>query len=326
MPAHGSTGRVRAIDSKSSRKPNAPLSAAQMRLRLDERAAAVPQPPASWMKETLPALLAQWGAFGGFVGRRKRKGRVLVEVCLVVMTVAKHDPGKRGIKRVPAVVRWKDGRRTYQLATDVQEIAQKVERHATNVLGPGDSVVVGTAKGAIGAAVLHPQAGPCVLTAGHVVILGGGAKGSPATIRSVGTDFPARVVDVRDTGTYDYAVIAPEPGVDCDNLFRNLNRIGPVCVPTARQFGEPLLFLSPMDRAYGLEFRGVGGQFQTPEGFFDDVIYTSFGTVPGQSGGTLIDSSQQVWGFLVGALGSQYSIFAPADKILRAAGVSLIEG
>lgn len=327
MPERGSTGRARAATPKSSRKTAASLSAAAMGKRLREQPKNVPQPPANWRDGELRALLDQWGAFGSFIGRRKKAGRVLREICLVVVTTRKHEPGrgKDRVKRVPRFVRWKDGRHTYRLPTDVQEVAQHVKLHAGNVLGPGDAATVGPSRGSIGAAVVHPSEGRCVLTAGHVVVGGSGAIGSPATLMSETVDFPARVVDFRQQATVDYAVIVPDPPVDCDNLFWDEYRVGPVYTPTASDVGKAVYLLDGSGNVRTLSCQGVGGQFETTGGTFVDVIQTEAKTCDGESGGTLIDDSRNVWGFLIGQLGDQYALFAPAHLILAEAGVQFIQ-
>ena len=77
----------------------AEVVATTMGKHLREKGSATPQPPARWKREELPVLLAQWGAFGGFVGRRRRAGKWLDEPCLTVMTSRKHAPGRGGVKR-----------------------------------------------------------------------------------------------------------------------------------------------------------------------------------------------------------------------------------
>jgi hypothetical protein len=296
-----------------------------MHKHLRDHGQAIPQPPRSWHQHELPRLLAQWGAFGGFIGRRKRAGKWLDEPCLVVMTALKHDPKRGGVKRVPSFVRWKDGRHAYRLATDVLEVAPTIRRHAANVLGPGDSVTVGNEQGSVGAAVTHPQAGPCVLTAGHVVANGGG-KGQPTTVTSSGTDVAASVVDFQSQTTIDYAVIRPAAGADCDNLFSNAYRIGPVYTPAAADVGTTVFLLDGTGNVTRAWCRGVGCQFDTGDGRYFDILQTDCISCPGQSGGALIDSAQRIWGFLIGTLDNQFSIFAPAQLIFDTAGVQLIQG
>jgi len=325
MPEPRSAGRVRAAARRSPRKAQAPMSAAALGRRLREQGGAVSQPPASWKETELPRLLEAWGAFGGFVGHRTRAGRRRKELCLVVMTSRKHEPTRGGVRRVPAAVRWKDGRHTHALPTDVVQVVPEFKLHA-NELGPGDGVTVGDAKGTVGAAVVHPQAGSCVLTAGHVVLEGGGAVRGAATVSSGGVDFAAQVVDCRQSTTIDYAIIAPSPRAGCDNLYCDEYRVGPAYTPMPGDVGSRVYLLDASGNVTPLKCTGVGGRFQSSQGVYANVIQTNPGTCDGQSGGALIDDAQRVWGFLLGKLGDQFSIFAPAQLILDAAGVRFIQG
>lgn len=325
-PASRARGTASGSPRKSDKRTKAPLSATAMGKHLRQHGSAIPQPPARWRQEQLPLLLAKWDAFGGFIGRRNRAGKWLDEPCLTVMTTDKRDPKRGDAMRVPAFVRWKDGRHTYRLATDVLQVTPSVHRHLANVLGPGDGVTVGEVGGSIGAAVLHPQSGRCVLTAGHVVANGGGARGLAATVTSNGTDFPASIADYSSQTTIDYAVIQPLSDADCDNLFRDVYRIGPVYTPTAADVGTTVFLLDGAGSVTRTWCRGVQCQFDTAKGTYFDIVQTDCISSSGQSGGALIDSAQRIWGFLIGALDNKFSIFAPAQLIFDAAGVQLIQG
>ena len=116
------------------------------------------------------------------------------------------------------------------------------------------------------------------------------------------------------------------PGADCDNLFRDVYRIGPVYTPAAADVGTTVFLLDSAGSVTRTTCRGVGGQFDAGQGSYFDVLQTDCISNAGQSGGALIDGAQRLWGFLLGALDGQFSIYAPAQLILDAAGVQLIQG
>ena len=176
----------------------------------------------------------------------------------------------------------------------------------------------------VGAAVLHPSAGRCLTTAGHL-FAGGIGPGRQATIVGNGVRVPGTVIAFQNRATIDYALVAPPPGFDSENVFSGSFRIGPVFNATAADRGTQLFLIDRLGVVTRTTCRGVGGGFDTAAGTFVQTIQTDPIGQPGQSGGALVDEAQRLWGFLLGTLGDQFSIFAPAQLILDAAGVQLIQ-
>lgn len=329
MPATSKTSPIAARKARQ-RHPAAPgrtMNAAALRKHVEAQGCLVPQPPPSWMENELPRLLAAWGAFGGYVGMKCKAGRWTPDLSLVVLTSLKHEPGRGAgeARRVPKTVTWTDSNRVHRLSTDVLEVPPEILLQRGNVYGPGDGAEFMGEMASIGAAVVHPRAGVCVTTAGHLF---GGANSSriAASLTSDGARVPARLVDLREQGTIDYALLSPGPGVSCDNLFRNTMRVGPVFNPTAADAGKKVFVLDRHGQATTTLCRGVGGVFITSAGRYFDTIQTDPVTESGQSGGALVDQAQRLWGFLLGSLGNRLSLFAPAQLIFDEAGVQLFQG
>jgi hypothetical protein len=302
------------------------MSGPQLRDRLRDRGCLRAEPPPPWMRTELKLQLARWGAFGAFLGHKQTGGRWTSEPSLVVVTSIKHDPGRArgGVRRIPVHVRWHDRSLRHQLATDVQQVPAKLMLHFGNVFGPGDAAEYQGDRASIGAAVVHPRFGACLTTAGH--LFGRAPSNIDAHIVSDGTRVSARVVGVQERGVLDYALLAPRRGVACDNLFRNAMRIGPAYTPTLLDVGKRVYLLDGSGTATRTTCRGVGGQFFTTAGTYANTIQTDAVSQPSQSGGALVDDAQRLWGFLLGSLGSRYSLFAPAQLILDEAGVQLFQG
>lgn len=281
-------------------------------------------PPPAWWEQTLPGVLQQWGAFGAYLGFKTVAGRRTRQLCLVVQTLSKHDPRRSsGIKRIPARIRWRDGRIAYSLPTDVLERTNVFERQVGAIFGPGDLAAFSGNVATIGAAVSHRLRGRCLLTAGHLLPPSVPA-GTAVQTRANGIALNTRLVGHARKGSVDYALLAPVRAAPLDNLVEDALRIGPVYTPTRRDVGRRVRVVRQDGRFHATVCRGVSHHFVDSTGeFFANTILTGPITVPGDSGGALVDEDNLLWGFLVGQSPGVHSAFAPASMVLHAAGVSL---
>jgi hypothetical protein len=270
-------------------------------------------PPRAALAE-LHDRCSQWGAFATYLGRKKTRGRwtnQLSLVCLVENKPPLHEIPKD--RRISGTVRWQERRRTYSIATDVVAASPTLELQQAVILGPGDGAGFSGADATIGAAIDHPDFGRCLTTAGH--LFGGpGAVGSLAQARASGMQFSAQVKRCVVQLAADYALLQPTQPCDCDNLFRDRVRIGPVFVPTPADQNKRL-FVLDQNGAVPTICTGVHARLNTVVGVFEDVILTTPVTTAGMSGAALVDSDSRLWGFLLGTFAG-FSFFMPANLLL----------
>lgn len=287
----------------------------------------VSRPPARWMREELPRLLELYGAFGFHIGMKRRGGRWLRQPAMVFLTVKKGDARERaaGSAKIPKAISWKDGKRRHSLPTDVHEICVDFELQLKTAFGPGDGATFGGSSALIGAAVRSPEHGSCVLTAGHLFGSTHSNEGADVAVQSGQLLATALAVEVIVDNEVDYALLKLPNDVECDNLFDDQIRIGPVYTPTEADLGADLYILGRSGFARHTICRGVNQRLQFGHRVLSGVIATDAVTKKGQSGGALMDASNRLWGFLLGALPGQFSIFVPAQSIFDMAGVFLVE-
>lgn len=299
------------------------LSARELAERLRGKPGSVDQPPPEWLHEVLPDLERRWGACGSFLGSKRVGRRWTAEPCLSVLTLAKRDVRRTrdGIQRVPALVRWRDGRCSGSLSTDVIEVEDSITLHAP-VFGTADAAATAGGGATVGAVVHRGTGERWLTTAGH--LMPGAAVGTPVRVRSGGAILTTTLAEHRMAGTVDYALLRPPPGSPCDNLFQDLLRIGPVFTPTLADRGRRLFVLHGSERATPTVCRGVNGRFTAGGITYVNVIQTDPTTLDGESGGALVDDSMRLWGFVLGTAGRRFSFFAPAELILHVAGVRLV--
>jgi hypothetical protein len=284
------------------------------RLSASERGVRRRTPPRDALRELHDHACGEWGAFATYLGHKKTRGRWTKQVslvCLVEHKVPLQDIPKQ--QRIPKYVRWKERRRTYALPTDVVTASPTLQLQQGIVLGPGDAASFGGADATIGAAIDHPDFGRCLTTAGH--LFGGpAAEGRLAQARASGVRFNALVKRCVLQLAADYALLQPTQPSDCDNLFRDRVRIGPVFVPTVADQNKRLFVLDQAG-AVPTICRGVHARMNTAIGVFDDVILTTPVTQPGMSGAALVDTDSRLWGFLLGTFAGR-SFFMPANLLL----------
>ena len=270
----------------------------------------------------MPKLLETYGAHGYQFGRKHSGGRWRQQPAITFFTKRKHDPASGAeIARIPTWLTWTDGKRRHRLRTDVIELADALELQA-GVFGPGDGMQFGAQVASIGAAVNRPGAAALLTTAGHTF----GHRqneGQTVTISSGAETAQAKVEISIVQGSIDYALLSPIDAVQCDNLFNDQIRIGPLFHPTLGDVDTPLMVLDRFGRATPTQCRGVDATIESRGVTYDGLITTDPVTVPGQSGGALIDYTNRLWGFVIGRIGPTVSIFVPAHVVFTDAGVLL---
>jgi len=298
---------------------SARITAKELLVHLRSSSKHCPQPPRNWMNDELPKLEAQWGACGSFLGMKRIGRRWRAQPALVVLTTQKRNISRHAgeVSKVPSSISWKDGRVTHRLSTDVVEVGNSVVLQA--VFGPADEAA-SVASGTIGAVVTSPQ-GRFLTTAGHVF-----ASGSGATVRVISgaSQLPATLAERVVDGTIDYALLKPVNPASCDNLFRDLIRIGPVYTPTLADRGRRVFVLHDSGTATPAKCIGVNGRFNLNGVQYFDVIQTTPVTEDGFSGGALVDEAMRLWGFVLGVVGGRFSFYAPASLVLNVSGTQLL--
>lgn len=311
--------------SRAAKSEVLPVSAATL-ARSQKAGGHVASPPLDWIAQVLPGLLEAYGAFGYQIGLKRKHGRWLRQPSLVFLTERKGPPKVRGVgtTSIPKFLNWKDGKRSHRMPTDVIEMPAQVELQAAAVFGPGDGADFRGEVASVGAAVRSPLHGDCLTTAGH--LLGGRHNlGRQVKVESDGLKVMATAAEVVVDGATDYALLKLPLASPCANLFRDQIRIGPVFTPTSLDLGTVVHVLDRLGQATPTVCRAVDQRLFLTSTGFKGVIVTDPVTKVGQSGGALIDGSNRLWGFLLGSLPGQFSLFSPAQSIFDSAGVSLIK-
>lgn len=272
-------------------------------------------PPAGVRKRLIATAIRRWRLFGAYIGQRKRRGRWTREISLVCLTTDKQPMRQlpKG-RRIPRVVTWRERARTYRLATDVIEATAELTLQSAPIAGPCDSVHASDSRAMIGAVIMHPNFGRCLTTAGHL-FSGPRPIGQAAVLRTGTKSLGFTVRQCVRQGGIDYALMSPDSACDCDNLFQDVIRIGPVFIPEPSGKGRQLFVLNGVSDSQPTVCRGVNATLVLSNGIFDDVILTDAVTDDGESGTALVDGENRVWGFLIGA-NAEFSVFMPAHALL----------
>lgn len=273
-------------------------------------------PPAAVRAELLDRVSRQWKVVGIYFGFKRSGSRWLRTPSLVCLVERKLR--KRSLltlaARIPLRMDWKERKRSLSIPTDVVESSTEVQLQQGPILGPGDSATFGSGFATVGAIVDHPVFGRCATTAGH--LFGGPAAiGQRAQLTSGNQSFLAEVRQCIKQLAIDYALMTPVAPCDCDNLFQDRARIGPVLVPTVADLNKRAFILDGAG-AVPTVVRGFHARLNTALGVFDDVILTDAVTRPGMSGAALVDTKSRLLGFLLGTLG-RFSFFMPAPQLLQ---------
>lgn len=278
--------------------------------------------------DELCALPNVQGCYLGY----KRIGTRMTRQLSVVACVDQKPTSRDVLRaaRIPRSVEWAiSSQRTGALPTDVQVLSGGAFQ-GRPVLGAGDEVVAitregkstQTVAGTLGVAMRHPEFGPVVTTAAHVV----GAREFGVVT------FPARheprVRIVNGSGvepltgilhrivfqpTADYALIGPPPGTSAENLYVDREPLGAPYAPDRRDINQRALVLTATT-ARQTRLRGIAARV-TIQGFaFRELLLTDLATDGGDSGACLVDGTSRVMGLLVGVVqigGVPRSAFAP---------------
>jgi len=260
-------------------------------------------------------LMKKPNMVGCYVGKKMvsgKKGRGLSIVCAVKDKIELKKLKPEEV--IPKTVDWlKSSSSPKKLKTDVVKVPEKLERLNGLIIGPGDKIIrlSNNEQGAIGLALSHPEFGPVVTTAGHV--FNGSVGNEKVEIQSGASTVYGEMVKMDLGPDTDYALIRVDesPDVKVENLFSDLYAVGPLYMISDRDVGKKMIILTPRGK-FPVELLGIHGQFTWDDESMSDLILTSWGTVPGDSGSCLVTESFAVCGLLVGQSGSDFSVFAPA--------------
>jgi hypothetical protein len=271
----------------------------------------------------MPTLLKKYGAVGCRFGQRMEKGKWTKELGITFLTSSKGSTPRGSLERqrVPKWIEWKDGRARHRLRTDVVQSQALITLQSGTVYGPGDGVSAGPEVASIGAVVIRPNAGRFLTTAGH--FLGDGAQNLQVTVNAGGDSVQGVCVESVCKAAMDYALLQLDGQLDLENLFAGQFRIGPVYTPTLADCPADVSVLDRFGNLIGTTCRAVGSTRVSGGVTYSGLIETDAVTVAGQSGCPLIDERNRLWGFLIGRIGNEASVFAPAETIFNFAGVFL---
>ncbi len=284
-------------------------------------------PPMSWLHQTASDAVRDWRVLGTYIGRKTKNGRRSKVTAFVSVVTVK--PKTRQIpksQRIPKRITWRESRQGTGLPTDVVSVGHKSFAYQSGpVIGPGDGAERRDADASLGAAVIHPRLGQCVTTAAHLFDIDT-PIGFQLMVKTAGERFKATLARInRDA---DYALLKPlRSDLTLDNLFRDIERVGAVHVPTPGDIGKTLYMLSYNGKVAKLRCKGISAIVTMPSGErFVDVILTNPATLAGESGSALIDYDRRLWGFLIGMLPGEYSVFLPAHVVLEKESSFLFRG
>jgi hypothetical protein len=280
------------------------------------------------LAELYAELCALPNVRGCFVGHKRRKGRSTREVSIICCVVDKPRPRElRKAQRIPSAMEWRiSSQRTGTIRTDVQVLGETA-LHAA-VLGAGDEVdgftpfggVPQPGRGTIGVAMRHPEYGPVVTTAGHVL----GAESFGVTtfppgreprvaLRNAGQSSVVYGVarKVAITPESDYALISAPAGQRIENLFQDDQPLAVPYAPQPSDIARPAFVLTSQG-IVPTRLRGIHGSLPVGQLMLRDLLLTDFRTQGGDSGGCLVNSDSRVMGLVEGvtsADGHLYSAF-----------------
>lgn len=281
----------------------------------------------------LDRVMAKPNVIGAFIGHKQTCGTT-TEIPSIVCWVSAKKPlarlPRRG--RVPRVIHWTTphGRRR-RIMTDVQ-VGQPGNEALAPVLGPGDRLLRSNhpavhAPVSLGAAFQHPEYGPVVSTAGHVILQGVGsatfvAGNEPRVhVRNVGggsrRTFQAALVKAVRTAHADYALLRPISTTP-SNLYRDSFPLRTAGEANEADVGRTFLALT-QHGAQRAELKAVEGRVPVAGLLRKRVLITDYVTQGGDSGCALIDLSGRIIGFLIGGAlrdGVACSVFMPALPLI----------
>ncbi len=262
-------------------------------------------------------LLQKPNVHGCYIGRKSKAGKLTSELALICGVSQKNRKSELSqAERIPSSIQWlKNSSKPRTLPTDVVESSDRILINQSSIVGPGDRVVrVRTGKGAaLGMAMLHPEYGRVVTTAGHLFPKQR-YRNEEVIVKSGDSEFQGVVVKKVISSDSDYALIQVSDPEVIDNLYKDVELVGPFHTPNEMDIHKKVYVLTPVGRVQVI-CKGINGYFNGPEGIMQDLILTTWGTYPGDSGSCLVDKDYALWGLLVGSKtiqGQNYSVFAPA--------------
>jgi len=259
-------------------------------------------------------LMKKPNVVGCYVGKKTtsgKKGSIAI-VCAVQDKILHKDLKPEEL--IPKTVDWlKSSSSPKKLKTDVVKLPHKLTHQNGAIIGPGDKIIrlSNNEVGSIGLAISHPQFGPVVTTAGH--LFNGSTGNEPVEIQSGDTKVQGIMVKrVMETDS-DYALVRvnESPDIKIENLFRDLYAVGPLYMLSENDLGKKMIILTPRGD-FEVTLEGIHGHFTWDGESMTDLILTTWGTIPGDSGSCLVTDKFAVCGLLVGQTGTQFSAFGPA--------------
>jgi len=271
------------------------------------------------LMEIYREMVKRPNVFGCYVGKKISRGEKkpgLAVICAVKDKVDKENLSREEI--IPSRFGWlKHASSPQKMRTDVVQMSDTLTRQTGPIIGPGDRIVrkANGEAAAIGIAFLHPQYGPVVTTAGH--LFSGNGVDEDVTIESGDSQVNGKMVKKMMAANTDCALIqitnSSMSGVE--NLFRDLHAVGPLYFPSDQDLEKEMVVLTPTG-AFDVICKGINGQFSWSNGILmNDLILTTWKTIPGDSGSCLVTKKYAACGLLVGQMSSGdtlFSAFVPA--------------
>lgn len=277
-------------------------------------------------------LLKYPNVTGVYIGRKRKKGRELKQLAIVCCVDQKVGARSLGAaQRLPRRIKWPRTRsKHFDLVTDVR-VLSGTKLHASPVVGPGDELQTSPAAGAeratIGLALLHPDHGAVVTTAGHAFMgQAAGTKVFPGNaplvdvanlgVGSVAGTFAARPLKASRVAEADYALL--KPNAEARNLFNDALNISAVHDARPEDVGT-VLFCLRRGESEATILRGVNSTANMGGVQMTGLVLTDLVTKGGDSGCCLVDQGLRVWGLLVGEAafeGKVRSVFSSAQALL----------
>jgi hypothetical protein len=272
-------------------------------------------PNTAELKDIYRELMKKPNVVGCYVGKKTttgKKGGGVAIVCAVKDKIEHKDLKPEEV--IPKTVDWlKSSSSPKKLKTDVVKLPHKLKRQAGAIIGAGDKIIRlrNNEEGSIGLALSHPELGPVVTTAGH--LFNDSVGNEIVEIQSGASTVHGKMVKKVMEPDADYALIRVDesPNVKVENLFRDLYAVGPLYMISENDLEQKMSILTPRGE-FEVTLKGIHGQFTWDGVAMTDLILTTWGTVPGDSGSCLVTGNYAVCGLLVGQTGTQFSAFAPA--------------
>lgn len=275
--------------------------------------------------EVREGLCERYGAVGAYIGQKRTAENFTNTLAMTFVVSHKLPLSKlRHIEPVPKRIYWNDDSGRRWITTDVVESRRSFRRQVA--FNPGDVAHRGGRRATVASVMDHVDFGPVLVSAGHFArAIGGRNRLVEVHDRLTGSAvITTKVVEYRDRGGVDYALLAPTNPLDTDAL--NNLPVRDTYNPSLRtNIGQNLKVLTRGD-AVLTTCRGLDLAFYDRESddFMTGLIGTDPVTVPGDSGCALVDSHFRLWGILIGVFPidsengerALLSVFMPIKRLL----------